>query len=69
MTIEQQRKKIGKHFAAQRKRLNLSRYYIWKNTSLSITQIKSIDEGSKAYTTDSLLIYASKIGIKKIDLN
>lgn len=63
MTTAQKREKIGKALAAKRKSLKLSRYKVSKNIPLSITQIKSIDTGEKAYTLDSLLIYLSALGL------
>lgn len=62
-TAEQKRKLVGKVFEAQRKKQKLSRYAISQRVKLTQTQIKSIDTGCKAYTADSLLLYASAIGI------
>ena len=60
--INQKRKEIGKQLTAQRKKKNLTRYAVSKQTDLSITQLKSIDESQKSYTVDSLLEYSAAIG-------
>jgi hypothetical protein len=59
------RKRIGNTLQAHRKKEGLTRYAVSKmERSLSITQIKSIDESKKSYTVDSLLAYANTVGLK-----
>lgn len=56
---ESQRAKIGKKLKTKREKLGKSRYQVAKGSTLSITQIKSIETGEKSYTVDSLIEYVA----------
>lgn len=60
--MEKLRKQIGQDLKARRLADGYSRYAISKIINLSITQIKSIEDGAKSYTIDSLLLYANILG-------
>jgi len=66
-TVKNKRKEIGKQLKKQRETKGLSRYAIDKQSELTITQVKNIENGSKAYTIDSLIEYIDTMnGIMQI---
>jgi len=56
--LELARQKLGQLLAAQREELGMSKYQVSKVSGLSMTQLLSIERGSKRYTIDSLFAYA-----------
>lgn len=58
------RKKIGKDIKREREARNLSLWKASTNSGIRINVAKSIEDGSKSYTIDSLLIYAKYFGIE-----
>lgn len=66
------RKEIGKIVKKRRKELKMSVYRVTKNSGLTNQQVIAIEEGSKAYTADSLFLIITaldlKINISEIEL-
>lgn len=60
------RKEIGDFLSKMRQERGFSKYMIEKKTGLRMELIKSIENGSSAYTIDSLLKYASGLEIDLI---
>ena len=64
------RKAIGKHLKSARQKKELSSYAVAKMSGISITQLKSIESGNKAYTIDSLLKLQDALNLLfSIDVN
>lgn len=55
------RKQIGTQLQTLRKKLNLSRYKVAKDTGLMLGQIKNIEEAKNGYTIDLLLRYTNRL--------
>ena len=58
------RKQIGTQLTTLRKKLNLSRYKLAKDTGLTLGQIKNIEEAKNGYTIDLLLKYTGAMDLK-----
>jgi transcriptional regulator with XRE-family HTH domain len=58
------RKQIGTQLTTLRKKLNLSRYKLAKDTGLTLGQIKNIEESQNNYTVDILVKYSSAMNLK-----
>ncbi len=58
------RKQIGTQLTTLRKKLNLSRYKLAKDTGLTLGQIKNIEESTNNYTVDILVRYSSAMNLK-----
>jgi len=59
--IEIARQTVGSYLQNLRNEKNISAYKITKETGLTFEQIKSIENGSSAYTIDSFLTYIGAI--------
>ena len=55
---------LGKLLTQERERRGMSRYMLAKATSLGDGQIRAIEDGSKAYTVDTLLKVCTIVGIE-----
>ena len=55
------RQKLGEFLKEERQKSGISKYKVAETTGLQRSQIDSIEEGSRAYTIDTLFAYAAGI--------
>lgn len=61
--MDKKRKELGQMLSEARKKAGISKYKILKDENVGLGVIDSIENGTKAYTIDSLLKYCSVIGV------
>lgn len=65
-TILTARHKLGQQLKSLREDKNLSYYAAAKLADLSIAQVKSIENGDKAYTIDSLILILNALNCRDV---
>lgn len=58
-----EREVVGNYLSSLRKSKGITKYRVSKETGLKFDAINAIENGSKAYTIDSLLKYSAGLGV------